>query len=67
MQVLREHQLYANLSKCEFYQRILQYLGHVISEEGIAMDLENIEAIIDWPTPKECYPRTPTQSYPNIF
>lgn len=52
LQVLREHKLYANLSKCDFYQRWIQYLGHVILEEGIAVDLENIEAIMDWPTPK---------------
>jgi hypothetical protein len=30
LQVLNEHKLYANLSKCDFYQRRIQYLGHVI-------------------------------------
>jgi hypothetical protein len=35
LQVLREHQLYAKLSKCSFYQNIIHYLGHIISEEGI--------------------------------
>ena len=34
MQVLREHQLYAKLSKCSFYQGIIHYLGNIISEEG---------------------------------
>jgi hypothetical protein len=38
LQVLREHQFYAKLSKCSFYQNIIHYLGHIISEEGIAMD-----------------------------
>jgi hypothetical protein len=38
LQVLREHQLYAKLSKCSFYQRKIHYLGHIISEEGIAVD-----------------------------
>ena len=52
LQVLREHQLYAKLIKCEFYQTRVQYLGHVISEEGIALDPEKIESIMDWPTPK---------------
>ena len=30
----------------------MQYLGHIISEQGIATDPEKIKAIIDWPTPK---------------
>jgi hypothetical protein len=38
LQVLREHQLYAKLSKCSFYQRQIHYLGHIISEEGIVVD-----------------------------
>jgi hypothetical protein len=32
LQVLREHQLYAKLSKCYFYQKKIHYLGHIISE-----------------------------------
>ena len=45
VQVLRENQLYSKLRKCSFYENKIQYLGHIISEEGIAVDLENIEAI----------------------
>ena len=52
LQVLREHQLYAKLSKCDLYQRRIQYLGHVIYEEGILIDPENIEGIIGCPIPK---------------
>ena len=50
LQLLREHQLYAKLSKCDFYRDRIQYLGHIISEEGISVDPENIEAIMNWPT-----------------
>jgi hypothetical protein len=32
LQVLRENQLYAKLSKCSFYQKKIHYLGHIISE-----------------------------------
>jgi hypothetical protein len=32
LQVLKEHQLYAKLSKCSFYQKQIHYLGHIISE-----------------------------------
>jgi hypothetical protein len=48
LQVLREHPLYAKLSKCSFYQNKIHYLGHVISKDVIAVDLENIEAIREW-------------------
>ena len=50
--MLREHQLYAKLSKCDFYRDRIQYLGHIISEEGISVDPEKIEAIMNWPTPR---------------
>ena len=39
-------------SKCEFYKDKIQYLGHVISEEGISVDPDKIKAIIDWNVPK---------------
>jgi hypothetical protein len=45
LQVQREHQLYAKLSKCSFYQKQIHYLGHIILEQGIVVDPENIEAI----------------------
>ena len=44
-QLLKEHKLYAMLSKCDFYRDRIQYLGHIISEQGISVDLEKIEAI----------------------
>jgi hypothetical protein len=52
LQVLREHQLYAKLSKCYFYQNQIHYLGHIISEHGIGVDPKKIEAIRGWPTPR---------------
>jgi hypothetical protein len=51
LQVTREHQLYTSISKCSFYQEKIHYLGHIISEEGIAVDSEKIEAIRGWTTP----------------
>ena len=53
LQVLREHHLYAKLNKCYFYQSKVQYLGHVISKEGIAVDLEKIATIVECPGPKD--------------
>jgi hypothetical protein len=52
LQVLREHQLYTKLSKCSFYQRQIHYLGHIISEEGIVVDPEKVQAIREWRVPR---------------
>jgi hypothetical protein len=52
LQVLREHKLYAKISKCIFYQKKIHYLGHIISVDGIEVDPEKIEAIRGWPVPK---------------
>lgn len=51
LQCLRENQLNANFSKCEFFKIEVKYLGHIISREGIVVDPSKIQAIIDWPTP----------------
>ena len=48
--MLREHKLYAKLSKCDFYKDRIHHLGHITSEEGISLDPEKIEAIMNWPT-----------------
>jgi hypothetical protein len=55
LQVLRERQLYAKFSKCDFFQKQVHYLGHVIYEEGVEVDLEKIKSIMDWPTPKDVF------------
>jgi hypothetical protein len=51
-QALRECQLYAKLSECSFYHNQIHYLGNIISKERTMVDIENIEAIRGWPTPK---------------
>jgi hypothetical protein len=51
LQCLRGHKLYGKLSKCSFYQSRIHYLGHVISDEGITVDLAKVEAIMEWPVP----------------
>jgi hypothetical protein len=48
LKVLRKHKWYAKLSKCIFYQKKIHYLGHIISADGIEVDLKNIEAIREW-------------------
>ena len=48
---LREHQLYMKLSKCSFAQHQIEYLGHIISQEGVATDPSKTVAMTQWPTP----------------
>jgi hypothetical protein len=48
---LRDHQLYAKFSKCEFWLKEVQFLGHVLSAEGVAVDLGKVKDILNWKPP----------------
>jgi hypothetical protein len=48
LQVLREHKLYAKITKCIFYQNKIHHLGHIISAAWVAVDPEKIEDIRGW-------------------
>ena len=52
LQTLREKQLYAKFSKCEFWIDEVVFLGHVVSGRGIEVDPKKIEAVVNWETPK---------------
>eukprot|EP00253_Pinus_taeda_P015186 PITA_15186 len=52
LRFLTENQLYAKLSKCNFFQIEVHYLGDVVSKEGIAIDREKIRVIMEWADPK---------------
>jgi len=52
LKILRDHQLYGKLSKCEFWLEEVQFLGHVISAKGIAVDPAKIETVLNWERPK---------------
>ncbi|GJX45338.1 putative reverse transcriptase domain-containing protein [Tanacetum coccineum] len=57
LKLLKEEELYAKFSKCEFWLSKVQFLGHVIDSEGIHVDLAKIESIKDWASSK-----TPTEN-----
>ena len=44
---LREHQLYAKFSKCDFWLKEVQFLGHVLSAKGVAVDPNKVKDILD--------------------
>jgi hypothetical protein len=51
LQRLRDHRLYAKLSKFDFWLREIKFLGHTISQDGIAVDLEKVQEVMDWKPP----------------
>jgi len=46
LQVVKEKQLFAKLSKCEFWLREVSFLSHVISKGGIVVDTSKVDAVI---------------------
>nr|GEX33492.1 putative reverse transcriptase domain-containing protein [Tanacetum cinerariifolium] len=52
LKLLKEEELYAKFSKCEFWLSKVKFLGHVIDSEGIHVDPVKIKAIKDWESPK---------------
>jgi hypothetical protein len=52
MEKLREHQLYAKFSKCEFWLNKVGFLGHIVSAEGVAVDPSKVASVTEWESPK---------------
>jgi ribonuclease HI len=53
LQRLRDCQLYAKLSTCEFWISEVLFLGHTINRDGLAVDPKKVAAILDWKAPKD--------------
>ncbi|MCO5574932.1 hypothetical protein L7F22_028727 [Adiantum nelumboides] len=54
-QALRDNKLYVNQKKSEFFLQEIQYLGHIISKNGIRMDPTKLEVIKDWPNQRNLH------------
>ena len=48
LQLLRDHQLYAKFSKCEFWLTEVGFLGHVVSSSCVSVDPEKVEVVMSW-------------------
>ena len=52
LDILRRNKLYGKASKCAFYQKSVEFLGFVVSAEGVSTDAVKTDAIRNWPQPK---------------
>jgi hypothetical protein len=55
LNTLQKEKLLINLKKCSFMKNEMIYLGFVISKDGLKMDLEKVQEIVSWPTPRNVY------------
>ncbi|KAH0781706.1 hypothetical protein KY290_001304 [Solanum tuberosum] len=51
LQTLKEKELYAKFSKCEFWLESVAFLGHIVFGDGIRVDTQKIEVVQNWPRP----------------
>ncbi|WVZ81904.1 hypothetical protein U9M48_029230 [Paspalum notatum var. saurae] len=49
---LREHKLYAKFSKCAFWPKEVSFLGHILSEKGVAVDPSKVKDVLNWKQPE---------------
>jgi hypothetical protein len=55
LQQLWEHQLYAKLSKCEFWISEVLFLGHIINRDELVVDPKKVADILDWKAPRDVW------------
>ena len=55
LQLLRDHQLYAKFSKCEFWLTEVRFLGNVVLASGLSVDPEKVEAMMSWERSKSVF------------
>ncbi|MBW0514057.1 hypothetical protein O181_053772 [Austropuccinia psidii MF-1] len=52
LQILRDNNLFSKASKCVSHASSVEYLGYVVSGDGLKMDSSNVKQIFNWPQPK---------------
>ena len=52
---LRRENLYGNLKKCFFFTDRVVFLGFIVSSKGVSADPQKVQAIVDWPEPKNIH------------
>jgi len=67
LQRLRQNKLFVKLSKCEFFKSQIQYLGHIVGQNGIAPDPNKIKAVAEWATPTTVFDVRSFLGFTNYF
>ena len=47
--------MYDKFSKCEFWFTELRFLGHIVSDSGVSVDLEKVKVVMSWERPKSVF------------
>ena len=55
LELLRKNHLFAKISKCAFFKNSVEFLEHVVSSKGLAVDLHKIDAVQQWPIPNNLH------------
>ena len=53
LKIMHDQSLFAKMSKCEFGLKEILYLGHIIGQYGLKVDMEKIKSFIELPLPKK--------------
>ena len=55
LQTLRDRRLFGKLLKCDFWLSEVNFLGHVVSQEGVSVDFSKVDTILNWQSPKNVF------------
>lgn len=67
LQNQRDNYFFAKLSKCSFAQPEVDFLGHILSQEGLRVDPHKTTAVQSWPTPTDIHKRRSFLGLANYF
>ncbi|MBW0541349.1 hypothetical protein O181_081064 [Austropuccinia psidii MF-1] len=67
LSILRANNLFAKASKCLFHVSSVEYLGYVVSSEGLKMDQEKVQKIINWPPPRNLKALQSSLGFANFY
>jgi len=58
---------YAKAEKCEFYSKLVEYLGYILSSSGLTISDDKVKIIQGWPEPKKVKDIQSFLSFANFY
>jgi len=55
LEILKQQQFFPKVSKCAFGNQEMEYLGHIVSHQGVKVDSKTIDAMVAWPRPSNIF------------